>query len=161
MTQPSRKLDLTAVEVQTGTGYPRQFWKTQGGDVSLRSWQRAGEAAGLVSLGVSRVILHPGSVSSLRHWHTHDDEFAVVLEGEAVMITDDGETVMRSGDMAGFPGGAQNGHCFVNRSNAVAIILAIGPNDPKDECFYSDVDLHAKSEEAGGGYETKSGVPHQ
>jgi uncharacterized cupin superfamily protein len=156
MPTPSKKLDLAAVEIQTGAKYPRRFWKTNG-DLDARSWQRVGKAAGLTQVAVNRVVLRPNAVSSLRHWHTHDDEFVVMLEGEAVMLTDDGETVMRTGDMVGFPAGVKNGHCFVNRSSANAVILALGPSSPQDETFYSDVDLHAKSDEAGGGYVARNG----
>ncbi len=159
MTQPSRKLDLTQVPVQSGTRYPRRF-NSVNGDITARRWQRVGEAAGLTDLGVNRVVLEPGVVSSLRHWHTHDDEMAVVLEGEVVMITNEGETVMRKGEMAGFPKGAQNGHCFVNRSATPVVILAIGGRSPDDETFYSEVDLHAPSDASGKGYQSRAGVPY-
>jgi uncharacterized cupin superfamily protein len=157
MATPGKKLDLSTVPVNTGTKYPRRFNLTRG-DIAARRWQRVGEAAGLTRFGVNRVVLAPGAASSLRHWHTHEEEFVVVLEGEAVMITDDGETPMRAGDMAGFPAHFENGHCFVNRSSAPAVLLAMGTRDEDDETHYSDVDLHARSDRDGGGYVSRAGA---
>ncbi len=153
------KIDLSAVPVRSGTGYPKRFHHVRG-DIAARSWQAVGDAAGLTMFGVNRCVLPPGAVSSLRHWHTREDELVVVLEGELVMVTDEGETIMRAGDIAGFPKGHEDGHCFVNRSDRAATFLAIGNRSPDDECFYSDVNLRAESERQGGRYVSRSGVPY-
>jgi uncharacterized cupin superfamily protein len=153
---PAKKLDLSTVPVNEGTKYPGRFNHTRG-DIAARRWQRVGVAAGLSHIGVNRVVLAPGAASSLRHWHTRDEEFVVVLEGEAVMITDDGETLMRVGDMAGFPAQHSNGHCFVNRTSSPAVLLAIGTRDEDDETHYSEVDLFAHSDRDGGGYVSRAG----
>ncbi|BAR61340.1 glyoxylate utilization-related uncharacterized protein [Bradyrhizobium diazoefficiens] len=63
--------------------------------------------------------LPPGSWSSQRHWHSHEDEFVYLLEGELTLIEDDGETVLRAGDCAAFPKGSGNGHHMINRSDAM------------------------------------------
>lgn len=159
MATPGKKLDLSTVPVSSGTRYPRRFHHVLG-DISARRWQRVGDAAGLSRFGVNRVVLAPGAVSSLRHWHTTEEEFVVVLEGEAVMRTDDGETLMRAGDMVGFPARFENGHCFINRSAAPAVLLAVGMRDDDDETNYSDVDLFAKSERNGGGFVSRAGTPY-
>ena len=156
MPTPGKKLDLSTVPVNTGTRYPRRFNQVHG-DVAARRWQRVGNAAGISRFGVNRVVLVPGAVSSLRHWHTTEEEFVVVLEGEAVMLTDDGETLMRAGDMVGFPARFENGHCFVNRSSAPAVLLAVGSREDDDETNYSDVDLFAKSEHDGGDFVSRAG----
>lgn len=156
MATPGKKLDLSTVPMNSGTRYPRRFNQVHG-DVAARRWQRVGEAAGLSRFGVNRVVLAPGAVSSLRHWHTTEEEFVVVLEGEAVMLTDDGETTMRPGDMVGFPARFENGHCFINRSSAPAVLLAVGTRQDDDETHYSDVDLFAKREDDGGGFVSRAG----
>ena len=35
-------------------------------------------------------MLKPGAWSSQRHWHNGEDEFLVMLSGEAVLVEDDG-----------------------------------------------------------------------
>lgn len=154
------KIDLEKVPIKSGSGYPKRFQRVRG-DIAAKRWQAVGDAAGLTVFGVNRMVLDPGAVSSLRHWHTHEDEFVVVLEGELAMITDEGETMMRAGDMAGFPKGVQNGHCFVNRSPAPAVFLAIGNRSEDDECFYSEVDLRVRSEKQGGGFVSRDGKPYE
>ena len=54
----------------------------------------------------------------MRHWHEQEDEFVYILEGECVLIEDDGETVLKAGRLRRLEGQRANGHCIVNRSNA-------------------------------------------
>jgi uncharacterized cupin superfamily protein len=61
-----------------------------------------GNAGGLRDFGVNLMTLPPGGWSSQRHWHSHEDEFDYLLEGELALIEDDGETVLRAGDCATF-----------------------------------------------------------
>jgi uncharacterized cupin superfamily protein len=152
------KIDLSSVLVRQRTGYPKRFHKV-GGDILLRRWQELGDAAGLTQFGVNRVVLPPGAASSLRHWHTDEDEFILMLEGELVLVTDEGETRMRAGDMAGFAKGRENGHHFLNRSAKDAVLIAIGTRSATDVCFYSDVDMKVDSRD--NRYVTRAGVPYE
>lgn len=77
----------------------------------------------------------------MRHFHTREDEFVFVVEGEVVLRTDDGEQILSAGMCAGFPAGTRNGHQFVNRSDRPARYLEISNRDPKDSAEYPDVDL--------------------
>ena len=111
--------------------------------VAGRCWRAIGAAAGLSHFGANLVTLDPGAWSSQRHWHSHEDELVVMLGGEAVLVEDDSETLLRAGDIATFQAGTPGGHHLQNRSNAPAIFLAIGNDDPAhDECHYPDVDMH-------------------
>jgi len=92
------------------------------------------------------VILQPGAISSLRHWHRNEDEFVMVTEGECVLVQDAGETVMRVGDCAAFPAGSTDGHHFQNRSRAVAKFLVVGTRAPHEVATYSDHDLVVEME---------------
>ena len=85
-----------------------------------------GNAGGLTDFGVNLMHLPPGNWSSQRHWHSHEDEFVYVLEGELTLIEDGGETVLRAGDCAAFPKGSGNGHHMINRSGAMAVYLEVG-----------------------------------
>src|SRR3954468_17042520 len=116
------KIDLTAVTVRQGSGYPAQF----AGPCASRTRQRLGDAAGLRDFGVNRMTLPPGGWSSQRHWHSHEDELVYVLEGEVALVEDGGTAVWRAGDCAGFAKGSGNGHHLQNRSNSMAVYLEVG-----------------------------------
>lgn len=131
------RLDLSSIPVLTGTGYPDPFAEIVNG----RSRQALGEAGGLSQFGVNLVELKPGAASSQRHWHSHVDEFVMVVSGELTLVTDEGETLMRAGDYAAFPAGRPNGHHLVNRSWGNALMLAIGPEAQEDRATYPDIDL--------------------
>ncbi|MBU4238752.1 MAG: cupin domain-containing protein, partial [Alphaproteobacteria bacterium] len=83
-----------------------------------------------------------GAWSSQRHWHEAEDEFVMVVEGEVVLIEDDGETVLRAGDCAGFKAGVPNGHRIENRSGHEAVLLEVGTRSPTvTPCDYPDIDM--------------------
>jgi uncharacterized cupin superfamily protein len=145
------KLDLETIEQTNRTTYPMPF----AAEMGRRRFRRLAPAAGLSDFGVSHVVLEPGGISSQRHWHDEVDEFVVILEGEAVLVEEEGETVMRPGDCAAFPKGAPNGHQFVNRSSRDCVFLAVGNSG--GDCHYSDIDLHWN---AAGHYSRKDGTPY-
>ena len=87
-------------------------------------------------------MLEPGAWSSQRHWHEGIDEFVVMLDGEAVLVEDDGETILRPGDCAVFPKDVPNGHHLVNRSDRPCTFLAIDCQYGEGDCHYPDIDLH-------------------
>jgi uncharacterized cupin superfamily protein len=103
--------------------------------------RRVGDAGGLTDFGVNLMTLPPGGWSSQRHWHSHEDEFVYVLEGEVTLIEDGGETVLRAGDCAAFPKGTGNGHHMINRSAAMAVYLEVGSRNPLDLTPCSDIDM--------------------
>jgi uncharacterized cupin superfamily protein len=147
------KIDLAKAPEYRGSAYPSPF-----DEPCLPRVRRAlGEAAGLNDFGVNQLTLLPGAWSSQRHWHSAEDEFVFVVSGEAVLVTDDGETLLRSGDSAGFPKGVTNGHHLINKSSAPAICLEVGTRAKGvDLCTYSDIDM--KIDDAIGTYAHKDGT---
>ena len=138
------KLDLSKLELRTGSIYPEPYNSEMAGRTSLR----LGAAGGLTQFGANLVFLEPGSKSSLRHWHLNEDEFVMVTEGTLILHDDSGETEMQPGDSAAFPAGDPNGHCFLNRSDTRAAFLVIGTKAERETATYSDVDM--KVDVAGG-----------
>ena len=115
-----------------------------------RRKQRLGDAVGLDQFGVNRVELDPGVWSTVRHWHTHEDEFVMVLEGELNLVTDDGAQTMKTGNCVGFKAGVENGHRLENRSDALAVYLEVGSRRPDvDETYYPDDDLMVRHDSEG------------
>jgi uncharacterized cupin superfamily protein len=148
------RLDLSSIPVLTGTGYPEAFAEAVNG----RSKQVLGEAGGLTQFGVNLVELQPGAASSQRHWHTHEDEFVMVVSGELTLVTDEGETLMRAGDCAAFPAGRPNGHHLINRGWGIALFLAVGSRIPEDSAEYPDIDL--KYDGRTDSYLHRDGTPY-
>ena len=148
------KLDLSAVPVRQGSGYPTPF------DLpcATRMRQRLGDAGGIDDFGINLMHLPAGAWSSQRHWHSHEDEFVFILEGELVLVEDEGETLLRAGDCAAFPKGTGNGHHLINRSGATALYLEVGSRHPEDVTTWSDAD--GKSSNADGRFVHKDGRPY-
>ncbi|MBL0925426.1 MAG: cupin domain-containing protein, partial [Sphingomonadaceae bacterium] len=119
-------------------------------------WRRLAPAGGLTQIGASHVVLKPGAWSSQRHWHEGEDELVIMLSGEAVLIEDDGETVMRAGDIAAWPAGVRNGHHLVNRTDTDCVFVAIGTGERSEGGGYSDIDMMFGPD----GYFHKDGTPY-
>jgi len=137
MTKPSG-FDPKSLPESNSTSYPEPF--RDGG--SNRWYRRVGDHAGLKNFGVNLTRIVPGGMSSQRHWHTKEDEFVYVLEGEVVLVTDAGEEILKPGMCAGFPAGAANGHHFRNRTSKDVLLLVVGDRVHSDECHYPDIDLY-------------------
>lgn len=132
------KLDLESIPQSNSTGYPAPFDKP----VQGRWYRRLAEPGGLTRMGASHVVLKPGAWSSQRHWHAEEDELLVMIAGEAVLVEDEGETVLRAGDVAAWPQGARNGHHLQNRSERDCVFIAISAGDRhKDHGEYPDIDM--------------------
>ena len=136
VTKP-RACEAQSVQAVGGSGYPEPFCQR----VATRSKRRLGEVFGLGQFGVNLVTLAPGAQSALRHWHTHEDEFVYVLQGQLVLVTDEGETALAAGMCSGFRAGERNGHHLLNRSDQPAQYLEVGARIGHDLCVYPDDDL--------------------
>ncbi|WP_439514403.1 cupin domain-containing protein [Oceanibaculum nanhaiense] len=150
-------VDVTALLAKQGsTSYPAEFRA----EVAGRHRQVLGDPVGLTHFGVARVRLEPGARSALRHWHECEDEFVLVLEGELVLLTDAGETVLKAGMAAGFPAGRDDGHCLINRSSRDAVYLEIGDRQPGDVARYPDHDLVATEQGGRRHFTRRDGTPY-
>ncbi len=148
------KIDTSSVPIRKGSGYPRPFDE----QCAARTRRRLGDAGGLRDFGVNLMTLPPGGWSSQRHWHSHEDEFVYLLEGELVLVEDGCEAVLRAGDCATFPKGTGNGHHLINKSNSMAVYLEVGSRNPLDLTTCSDIDL--KSANADGKFVRKDGTSY-
>lgn len=121
-----------------GSDYPEPF------DVPCpnRVRRALGDAAGLTQFGVNLLQLLPGAWSGQRDWHSAEDEFVWILEGEVVLVAERREEILQGGDCASFKAGEPNGHHLQNRSDRHALILEVGSRRPQEDVVeYSDVDL--------------------
>ena len=146
------KVDLESIEENNATGYPPPFDQ----EVQGRWKRRLGPPAGLTDFGVSHVTLKPGAWSSQRHWHDGEDEFLVMLTGEAVLVEDEGRSVLRPGDCAAWPKGTRNGHQLCNESDADCSFIVVG-GGTNTGGGYSDIDMMFRPD---GSYVRKDGTPY-
>ncbi|HEX4694788.1 cupin domain-containing protein [Sphingomonas sp.] len=130
------KLDLDSIPQTNRTGYPAPFEKP----VEGRWYRRLSPASGLSDFGVSHVTLKPGAWSSQRHWHIGEDEFVVMIAGDAVLVDDAGEHPVRPGDCIAFPKNDGNGHHLQNRSDTDCVFIAVGAGQPLGG-DYPDIDM--------------------
>jgi uncharacterized cupin superfamily protein len=147
-----KKLDISIVPAESGGTYPRPFDEP----CSAQSCQRLARHAGLTQFGVNLTVIEAGAWSSQRHWHSHEDEFVWVLEGELILVTDGGEETLRAGDCAAFKRADPDGHHLLNKSGRPARILEIGTADPQDRCTYPDIEMIATHK----GYAHCDGTPY-
>ena len=147
---------VTEISPRVGTSYPAPF----DAPCLTRRKHALGDAAGLNNFGVNYTILPPGAMSAQRHWHRLADEFIMVMHGELVLITDEGETLLTGGMCAGFPAGEQNGHHLLNRSTAEAAYLEIGDRLPGDSGEYPDLDMKFDFTSALSIFMHKDGSPY-
>lgn len=147
------KIDLSKCAVRTTTIYPKEY----AGFTEGRIKTVLGNEAGLTQFGVNLTRLKPGAASALRHWHENEDEFVYIVEGEATLCEDDGETILRPGDCAGFKAGVPNGHCLINKSQSDVVYLEIGTRAPTDIFHYSDVDMMGEKSQSGVRFTRKNG----
>ncbi len=146
------KVDLSAIEETNTTGYPVPY----DADVAGRWYRRLAPATGLTDFGASLVRLEPGAWSSQRHWHEGEDELMVMIEGEAVLVEDEGEAILRPGDVVAWPKGVRNGHHLINRSDRPCRFLVVGAGEPAGGA-YSDIDMMFTPE---GAYVHRDGTPY-
>lgn len=156
--QPRKKhaFRLEDVAPITGTDYPAPFHIVAVG----REKRQVGNHVGLTDYGVNIVTLPPGGASAQRHWHEKEEEFTCVLEGELVLVTDDGEETVTAGMMMGFPAGYENGHHLVNRSEENAVYMEIGTRCPDEVCHYPDIDLKYVGKDGVEAFFHKDGTPY-
>ena len=148
------KIDIAIAPERNGSSYPAPFDER----CAARHRKQLGDAAGLTDFGVNLMRLVPGAWSSQRHWHDCEDEFVYVVAGEVLLVTDTGETLLRTGDCAGFAKNCADGHHLINRSATDAMVLEVGTRTESDVTTYPDIDM--KYDPRLGGYVHKNDTPY-
>lgn len=99
-----------------------------------------GDTGELTQFGALIEVLQPGCRSSIKHWHSAEDELVYVLAGEITVMEGTEETLMRAGDVATFKAGVAVGHFLENRSAGPTRCLVVGTRAPVDRICYPDHD---------------------
>ena len=149
------KIDIAKIPAQQIASYPKEFAAVIAG----REKQKIGDLVGLTQFGVNITRIKAGAASALRHWHEQEDEFIYMLEGELVLKENDGETVLKPGDAAGFKARSGIAHCLINRTTRDAVYLEVGTRAKNERVHYPDVDFMMERDATSRRYFRKSGEP--
>jgi uncharacterized cupin superfamily protein len=147
------KIEIAKIPAQPIASYPKEFAPV----ISGREKQRIGDAVGLTQFGVNITRIKPHSAAALHHVHENEDELIYVLEGELILHENDGETVLKPGDAAGFKAGSGIAHCLINRTGRDAVYLEVGTRAKSERVQYPDVDFVMERDENGRRFFRKSG----
>ena len=80
--------------------------------------------------------------------------------GAPIAEENDGETVLKPGDAAGFKAGSGIAHCLINRTTRDAVYLEVGTRAKRERAHYPDVDLVYDKDESGFRFSRRSGEPY-
>lgn len=150
-------IEIEKIPERTGSIYPAPHDQAVAGRRSIR----LGDAGGLTQFGANIVILPPGSNASMRHWHVQEDEFLMMLDGELVLVDNDGAHLMKAGDCAAFPAGDPNGHRMENHSNAEARFLVVGTKSVGEIAHYPDTGLRVEFHDGQAQFFHADGQPYE
>ncbi|MCB1476105.1 MAG: cupin domain-containing protein [Hyphomicrobiales bacterium] len=137
------------------SNYPEPFFSR----MARREKRPLGDLFGLKNFGVNLTRLAPGGESALLHRHSRQDEFVYILQGDPVLVTDQGEVQLSPGMCAGFPAGGV-AHQLVNRTADDVIYLEMGDRTPGDEGSYPNDDIQAVMGPSGWIFTHKDGRPY-
>lgn len=146
-------LNIADLNVRSGSGYPEVYAK----EVKGRSNVALGNPFGLTQFGANITTLEPGAWSSQRHWHLNEDELVYALEGQMVIVDDNGRHPFKPGQCAGWKANTPNAHCVVNESNKPAKFLVVGTRALVEEANYPDIDMKYRRDESGPRFTKKDG----
>lgn len=100
-----------------------------------RARRRLGAAAGSHQAGLNHYAVAPGKLSNPLHCHSVEEEIFVILSGDGILILDGEETPVRAGHVVARPAGTGVSHAL-RAGSAELALLAYGPREPADVCFY-------------------------
>jgi uncharacterized cupin superfamily protein len=123
----SRPDSIVNVEAVEGKSIERQR--------VVRVRKDLGRAAGSLTTGLKHVVVAPGKESAPLHCHSAEEEIFVVLGGDGMLVLDGDETPIRAGHVISRPAGTGVSHLF-RAGDSELTLLAYGPREPNDICFY-------------------------
>jgi uncharacterized cupin superfamily protein len=147
-------LNISDLPVRMGSGYPEHYAKA----VKGRSNVSLGNPLGLTQFGVNITTLEPGAWSSQRHWHLNEDELVLALDGEMVIVDENGRHAFKQGQVMGWKANTPNAHHIINESEKPAKFLVVGSRALMEEANYPDIDMHYRLDEKGPRFHRKDGT---
>ena len=89
-------------------------------------------------LGGSIWEFQPGQPEYVFHFHHGSDELLVVLRGAPKLRTNNGERILREGDVVPLPRGPEGGRAISNPGDSVVRVLMVSSNADPDVAEYPE-----------------------
>lgn len=102
------------------------------------SYKGVAENLGAEKLGYHVEILEPKCFSAPYHWHSIEEEFIIVLEGEATVRKNGEYYKVKAGDLVHYGTGPTSAHQMYNHTEKPMKYFVLGMIDEKDACTYPD-----------------------
>ena len=102
------------------------------------SYKQISEKMGTKDLGFHIKIMQPKTFSFPYHWHSKEEELAIVLQGEATVRINNQFHSLKPGDLVYFGTGPESAHHIYNHSDQPFKFLALSNQEPEDMCYYPD-----------------------
>ncbi len=115
--------------------------------------------AGAERLGLSLWELPAGEAAYPYHFHLHDEELIVVLQGLPTLRTSEGWRELEEGEVVSFPSGERGAHQLVNWSAATVRFLSLSTSGSPDVVLYPDSGKLGAAERRPGGYRLRIEIP--
>ena len=124
--------------------YPKELMKFYNGITDEYKQIKIGDLGGLTQYGVNKAVQPPNAATAMRHRHENEDEFIIILSGKALLLDNEGEHEITTGDIVTFKAGDDNGHAIINKSDKPVELLEVGARSTKETVHYSDKNLIAE-----------------
>lgn len=100
---------------------------------------RLSDQFGARKLGFHLEVMDPKCFSAPYHYHEQEEEMFYVIEGEAIVRTENSYRKVGPGDFFFYPTGSQYAHNMYNHTDRSFKFLAIANTSPEfDVCHYPD-----------------------
>ncbi len=117
-----------------------QFERWSAGDKYQGESAEISAEMGAKNLGFHVEILSPGMFSCPYHFHRHEEELFIVLDGKAMLRQNNQYREVTSGDIIHFGLSEENAHQFYNHTHKDFKFFALSANDENDIVEYPDSD---------------------
>lgn len=100
-----------------------------------------GDTIGCEKLYVNIDFVKPGGESTKYHSHSQQEEFFLIMSGNAILRLNGQEISIKTGDVISKPAGKDIAHQFINNSSEILQILDIGTREKNDIITYPDENI--------------------
>jgi uncharacterized cupin superfamily protein len=107
-------------------------------------------------LGINLTLLAPGEPMSMYHWEADQEDF-LVLSGEALLLIEGEERLLKQWDFVHCPAGAA--HTIVGAGTGPCLVLAVGARDRSTGPEWGGYTVDAAAARHGAGVEQETTKP--
>ena len=117
-----------------------------------------GDEPDFSQLGINLTVLAPGEPMAMYHWEADQEDF-LVLAGEALLVVEGQERLLRQWDLVHCPAGTR--HVIVGAGEAPCLVLAVGARDRSTGPDWGGYTVDEAALRHGAGVEEETTDPKQ